>query len=102
MASLFDEPILRAPLCAMTEDGGNCVRIYGRGCRREQYVNGFIDLVAVPYGRNRQLVGDNNKNLDTAVISLADAITYACSKQMTQQENLDFHAYIRRLEQYHA
>ena len=85
MASLFDDPILRAPLRAMTED------------EREQYVNGFIDLVAVPYLHNY-----NNRDLETAVNSVVEAIAYACSKQMTQQENLDFHAYIRRLEQYHV
>jgi hypothetical protein len=80
MASLFDEPILRAPLRAMSED------------EREQYVLGFIDLIAMPYRCDR-----NNRDLDTAVNTLADAIMYACSKQMTQQENLDFHAYIRKL-----
>ena len=85
MASLFDEPILRAPLRAMTED------------ERERYVNGLIDLVAMPYRRDH-----NNKDLETAVNSLVDAIAYACSKQMTQQEKLDFHAYIAELEQYHV
>jgi hypothetical protein len=80
MNSLFDEPILRAPLRTMSED------------EREQYVLGLIDLVAMPYRRDR-----DNRDLDTAVNTLADAIMYACSKQMTQQENLDFHAYIRKL-----
>jgi len=51
----------------------------------------------MPYRRDY-----NNRDLETAVNSLVDAIAYACSKQMTQQENLDFHAYIRRLGQYHA
>jgi hypothetical protein len=66
MASLLDEPIPRAPLRAMTED------------ERKQYVNGFIDLIAMPYRRDY-----NNRDLETAVNSLVDAIAYACSKQMT-------------------
>jgi hypothetical protein len=85
MAYIFDEEIPRAPLRAMTPD------------ERAQYALGFIELVAMPYGRNH----DNNRDLETAVNSLVDTIAYACSKQMTQQENLGFHAYIRRLEQYH-
>ena len=75
MASLFDEPILRAPLRAMTED------------EREQYVNGFID--------HKQ----RNRNLYAALISLADAITFACSHQMTQQETLGMQAYLAKLGQ---
>ena len=90
MASLFDDQKLRASLRAMTED------------EREQYVIGFIDLVAMPYRRKRQLVGENNRDLDTAIIGLADVITYTCSYQMTQQETLDFQAYLAKLGQYHA
>ena len=85
MAYFFDEQKLRASLSTMTED------------EREQYVIGFIDMVAMPYRRKRQLVGENNRDLDTAIISLADAITFACSYQRSQQKALDFQAYLGKL-----
>ena len=85
MAYLFDEQKLRASLSAMTED------------EREKYVIGFIKLVTMPRRRKRQLVGENNKDLDTAIISVADAIAYVCSYQRGQLEALDFQAYLAKL-----
>jgi hypothetical protein len=89
MAYLFDEQKLRASLSAMTED------------EREQHVIGFIKLVTMPRNHKRLLVGENNRDLDTAVISVADVIAYASSYQRSQLETPDFQAYIGKLEHYH-
>ena len=117
MGYIFDEQILKAPLSAMTPDGGNCVRSNGHSCRREQCVIGFIDLVAMPHRRKRQLVGrqlvgrqlvgrqlvgrqlvgENNRDLETAIISVADAIAYVRTYQRSQSESLDFQAYLAKL-----
>ena len=82
MVYIFDEQKLRDSLSAMTED------------EREKYVIGFIDLMAMPRHRKRQLVNENNRDLDTAVISVADVMAYAYSHQATQQVTLDFQAYV--------
>lgn len=57
MACIFDEEILRAPLRAMTPD------------ERAQYTLGFIELVAMPYGRHRE-----SRDLYMAIITVADGL----------------------------
>jgi hypothetical protein len=85
MAYIFDEEILRAPLRAMTPD------------ERAQYALSFIELVVMPYGRHREC-----RDLYTAIITVADAISYGCSYQMTEQETRDFRAYLGKWGKPHA
>ena len=82
---MFDEQKLRASLGAMTEE------------ERENFVIGFIKLVTMPRNRKRLIIGENNRDLETAVISVADVIAYASSYQRNQLENPDFQAYLEKL-----
>ena len=85
MAYIFDEQKARASLSAMTED------------EREKFVIGFIKTVTMPRNHKRLLVGENNKDLDTAVISVADVIAYISSYQRGLLESPDFQAYLTKL-----
>jgi len=85
MAYSFDEQKARASLSAMTEE------------EREKFVIGFIKTVTMPRNHKRLLVGENNKDLDTAVISVADVIAYISSYQRGLLESPDFQAYLTKL-----
>ena len=85
MAFYFDEQKARASLNAMTED------------EREKFVIGFIKSVTMPRNHKRLLVGENNMDLDTAVISVADVIAYVSSYQRDLLESPDFQAYLEKL-----
>jgi hypothetical protein len=85
MVYLIDVQKLRASLSAMTED------------EREKYVIGFIKLAAMPRNHKRLLVGENNRDLETAVISAADVIAYVSSYQRCQLETPEFQAYLAKL-----
>ena len=85
MAFYFDEQKLRASLSAMTEE------------EREKYVIGFIKLATMPRNHKRLLVGENNRDLETAIISVADVIAYVNSYQRGLLESPDFQAYTGKL-----
>jgi hypothetical protein len=85
MAYIFDEQKARASLSAMTED------------EREKFVIGFIKTVTMPRNHKRLLVGENNRDLDTAVIRGADIIAYISSYQRDQLETPDLRAYLAKL-----
>jgi hypothetical protein len=85
MAYCFDEQKAKAALSAMTED------------EREKFVIGFIKSVSMPRNHKRLLVGENNRDLDTAVISVADVIAYVSSYQRSQFEAPEFQAYLEKL-----
>ena len=70
------------PLSAMAEE------------EREQFVIGLIKFVTMPRNHKRLLVGENNRELDTAVISVADVIAYVNSYQRSLLESSDFKAYL--------
>ena len=84
MAYIFDEQKARAALGAMTED------------EREKYVKGLVKLVTMPRNHKRLILGENNRDLETAVISVADVIAYAGSYQRSQLESAEFQAYLAK------
>jgi len=85
MAYSFDEQKARSALGAMEED------------EREKFVIGFIKSVTMPRNHKRLLVGENNRDLETAVISVADVIAYVSSYQRGLLESTEFQAYLMKL-----
>ena len=85
MAYIFDEQKLRDSLGAMTGD------------ERERFVIGLIKLVTMPRNHKRLLVSENNRDLDTAVISVADVIAYVSSYKRSLLESPDFQAYLAKM-----
>jgi hypothetical protein len=85
MAYIFDEQKARASLGAMTED------------ERERFVIGLTKLVTMPRNHKRLLIGENNRDLETAVISVADVLAYVSSYKKSLLESLDFQAYVAKL-----
>ena len=93
MAFYFDEQILKDILAPMTYDGGNCIRNNGSSCRREQFVNGLIDIFAMPERHKR-----GNRWPNIAFLNLKEAIEYPFKNELTPEQTQKMREHLAKVE----